>query len=107
MKRRLWLVLAVALAGCAWPTHAEARLFGNTEVELRASTDSQRLYLTLWVTQHGDKYVQFDSSALVVSLARGVQVVRSEVFYSPYPSPPSGLPRGGRGNPVAAATAQP
>jgi hypothetical protein len=106
MKRALWLVLALALAACAMPSHAEARLMGNTEVELRVTSDQQSLYLTVWVTQHGDRKVQFDSGSLVLSLAHGARVLRSEVFYSPYPSPGAVLPRGGRGDPIA-ATPQP
>ncbi len=84
----LWLVFALASAACAWPTHVEARHLGRTEVELRVSADGQRLYLTVWVTQHGNKLVQFDSGSLVLSFAHGVQLLRSEVFYSPYASPP-------------------
>ena len=88
MKRTRWLVLALVLAACAWPSHVETRIFSRTEVELRVSSDSQRLYVTLWVTQRGDKLVQFDSGSLVFSLAHGIQVLRSEVFYSPYAAPP-------------------
>ena len=85
--RALWLALALALAACAPPSYAEARLFG-ADFELRVSTDGQRLYLTAWLTRRTDKYVQFDSDSLVFSLAQGVRVLRSEVFYSPYASPP-------------------
>ena len=86
-----WLALVAALAltsaACEVPSHAEARLNGRTEVELRVSMDQQSLYVTVWVTQYGDKVVQFDSNALVLSLANGIHLLRSEQYYSPYPSP--------------------